>query len=218
MTSDPAFPPMQLIGRRSSVFTRLPLFFAAELGVAHEFLPILDMTLPDPVAYAGNPALKLPILRIDGEVVFGAQNICRVIAERAAARAASAAPRIIWPEALQDTLSRNAQELVWHAMAAQVQLVMGTMLGKLPADNLFFVKARRGLEGSLQWLDSNLPQALRQLPEPRDLSLFEVSLFCLVEHLAFRPTVSLDSHVRLRSFATAFATRRAAGQTAYRFD
>ncbi len=29
-------------------------------------------------------------------------------------------------------------------MAAQVQLVMGTVLGKLPADNMFFVKARTG--------------------------------------------------------------------------
>lgn len=209
---------MQLIGRRSSVFTRLPLFFAEQLGVAHEFLPIPDMTVADPAVYAGNPALKLPILRVDGDVVFGAQNICRVIAARAAAAAGHDAPRIVWPEALQDTLSRNAQELVWHCMAAQVQLVMGTVLGKLPADNLFFVKARTGLEASLAWLDANLDQALLQLPEARDLSLFEVSLFCLIEHLAFRPTVPLASCTRLTAFAAGFAGRRAAQATAYRFD
>jgi glutathione S-transferase len=211
-------PLMQLIGRRSSVFTRLPLFFAEQLGVAHEFLPIRDMTVPDPAVYAGNPALKLPILRVEGDVVFGAQNISRVIAARAVAPAAPGAVRIVWPEDLHDTLSRNAQELVWHCMAAQVQLVMGTVLGKLPADNMFFVKARTGLEASLAWLDANLDQALRRLPEPRDLSLFEVSLFCLVEHLAFRPTVPLESHAHLKAFTADFGTRRAARHTAYRFD
>ncbi len=209
---------MQLIGRRSSVFTRLPLFFAEQLGAVHEFVPIRDMTLADPAVYAGNPALKLPILCIEGDVVFGAQNICRVIAARAAATAGPDAVHIVWPEALHDNLSRNAQELVWHCMAAQVQLVMGTVLGKLPADNMFFVKARTGLEASLSWLDANLQQALRQLPEPRDFSLFDVSLFCLVEHLAFRPTVPLDSHTHLAAFAAAFGTREAAQQTAYRFD
>ncbi len=207
---------MQLIGRRSSVFTRLPLFFAEQLAVAHEFVPIGDMTLADPAVYAGNPALKLPILRIDGDVVFGAQNICRVIAGRAVA--APAAPPIVWPEALQDNLSRNAQELVWHGMAAQVQLVMGTVLGKLPADNLYFVKARAGLEASLAWLDANLEQALRRLPAPRVFSLFEVSLFCLVEHLAFRPTVPLEAHGHLAAFVADFGRRKAARQTAYRFD
>jgi hypothetical protein len=214
--TDSGKPLVQLVGRRSSVFTRLPLFFAEQLGVEYEFVAVPDMTVADPAAYAGNPALKLPILRIDGDVVFGAQNICRVFAERAAAGAA--ARRIVWPEDLPDTLSRNAQELVWHAMAAQVQLVMGTVLGKLPADNLFFAKARTGLEASLAWLDANLRPALHQLPAARDLSLFEVSLFCLVEHLAFRPTVPLASHTQLLGFAAAFAGRKAARQTAYRFD
>lgn len=209
---------MQLVGRRSSVFTRLPLLLAEELRVPLEFLPIMDMTLADPAVYAGNPALKLPILRIDGEVVFGAQNICRVIAGRAAASGGPDAPRIVWPEFLTDHLSRNAQELVWHAMAAQVQLVMGTVLGKLPADNMFFVKTRTGLEASLGWLDAHLDEALRRLPQPRDLSVFELSLFCLVEHLVFRPTVSLEPHARLTAFARQFGTRRAAVQTAYRFD
>jgi glutathione S-transferase len=210
---------MQLIGRRSSVFTRLPLFFLEQLGVEHEFVPIKDMTLADPAVYAGNPALKLPILRVDGDVVFGAQNICRVIAARAGATTGGPdAARIVWPETLQDPLSRNAQELVWHCMAAQVQLVMGTVLGKLPADNLFFVKARTGLEASLAWLDANLGQALRLLPAQREFSLFEVSLFCLVEHLVFRPTVPLEAHAHLGTFVADFGRRKAAQQTAYRFD
>lgn len=209
---------MQLVGRRSSVFTRLPLLFAEQLGVTYGFLPIRDMTEVVPAVYAGNPALKLPILRLGGEVVFGAQNICRVITERAAAAGNQATAGIVWPEALRDPLSRNAQELVWHCMAAQVQLVMGTVLGKLPADNMFFVKARAGLEASLAWLDANLTQALARLPAPRELSLFEASLFCLVEHLAFRPTVPMSACAELAAFSAEFGQREAARSTAYRFD
>jgi glutathione S-transferase len=209
---------MQLVGRRSSVFTRVPLIFAAQLGVMHEFLPIKDMTETEPAVYAGNPALKLPILRMDGEVVFGAQNICRVITEHAICAGNAAAANVLWPEALRDPLSRNAQELVWHCMAAQVQLVMGTVLGKLPADNMYFVKARSGLEASLAWLDANLAPALRQLPAVRELSLFEVTLFCLVEHLAFRPTVPMTAYDQLSAFSAHYGQRESARRTAYRFD
>ena len=205
---------MQLIGRRSSVFTRNPLYVAERLGVPLDFVAVPDMTTLDTRAYAGNPALKLPILRIDGTTVFGAQNICRAIAEHAAEDRGT---RIVWPEQLVDPVSRNAQELVWHAMAAQVQLVMGTVLGGLPPDNVFFVKARAGLEGSLQWLDDHLADALAALPE-RDFSLFEIATLCLVEHLAFRPTVSMDAYVHLRAFADTFATDPAAQRTNYRFD
>ncbi len=72
---------MQLLGRRSSVFTRVPLMFAEQLGVTHEFLPIKDMTETHPAVYAGNPALKPPILRDRWRRGVRRKNICRVIAE-----------------------------------------------------------------------------------------------------------------------------------------
>jgi glutathione S-transferase len=203
---------LQIVGRNSSLFTRMPLIFAEELSVPYEVVPIYDMSAVGSEVYAGNPALKLPILRTNGSVLFGAQTICRAIAGRAASP-----KRIVWPEVLHDDLSRNAQELVWHCMAAQVQIVIGTVVGKLPAENLFFVKTRAGLEGSLRWLDTNLGAALRALP-PRDFSLFEVSLHCLIEHLVFRPTLALDAYPSLLDFCKEFATRPSAQRTVYRFD
>jgi glutathione S-transferase len=203
---------LQIVGRRSSLFTRMPLIFAEELSVPYEVAPLSDMTALAPEVFAGNPALKIPILRRDGGVLFGAQNICRAIVERA-----GSAKRVVWPETLSDDVSRNAQELVWHCMATQVQLVMGTIVNRLPADDLYFVKARASMEGSLRWLDANLAAALHALPA-RDLSLFEVSLHCLVEHLTFRGTVAVDLHASLSGFCREFATRPAAQRTAYRFD
>jgi glutathione S-transferase len=204
---------VQIVGRSSSLFTRLPLIFAEELAVRYELVPIHDMTALGPEVYAGNPALKLPILRMEGKVLFGALNICRAIDERAERPA-----RIIWPEELRSTLARNAQELVWHAMAAQVQLVMGTVVGKLPADNIYFTKARDGLEGSLQWLDAHVTDVMSELSSPRGLSVFEASLFCLVDHLVFRKTLGVEAYPALVRFTQAFAQRNSAKRTAYRFD
>ncbi|HEY4210817.1 MAG TPA: glutathione S-transferase N-terminal domain-containing protein [Steroidobacteraceae bacterium] len=203
---------LQIVGRRSSVFTRMPLIFAEEFGVPYEVVPIYDMTAVGPEVYAGNPALKLPILRKDGDVLFGAQNICRAIVE-----AAGSPKRVVWPEELNDTLSRNAQELVWHAMTTQVQIVMGTVVNKLPADSPYFVKAHTSLGASLSWLDSHLPELLETLP-PRDLSLFEVSLHCLIEHLVFRPTLQVSPYLSLMQFSQEFSGRQSAHATLYRFD
>ena len=108
---------MQLVGRRSSVFTRMPLMFAAELDVTLPLEPVPDMTVMGADAYAGNPALKLPILRLDGAVLFGTLNICRTIAERC-----NSPKLIVWPEQTTDLLSRNAQELIWHAMVKSLAL------------------------------------------------------------------------------------------------
>ena len=203
---------MQVVGRRSSLFTRVALIFAEELDVPYELEPIYDMTVVDPAVYAENPALKLPTLRVGSSLLFGTANICRALAERS-----SSSKRVVWPEELRDDLSRNAQELVWHCAATQVQLVMGTVVNKLPADNPYFAKARLGLLGSMRWLDENLNSALQRLP-PRDLSLFEVSLFCLVEHLTFRPTIPVDSYPSLLAFTTDFGVRSSAQRTVYRFD
>jgi glutathione S-transferase len=209
--------PLQIVGRSSSLFTRMPLIFAEELGVPWELVPIYDMTALGPEVYAGNPALKLPILRTESSVLFGAQNICRAIADRAIAEGVAPGKRVVWPEALKDDLSRNAQELVWHGMNTQVQLIIGIQVNKLPADNAFFVKARAGFEGALTWLDSSLSAALKALPA-RDLSLFEVSLHCLIEHLTFRATLSVGAYPSLIAFSKDFATRPSAQRTVYRFD
>lgn len=203
----------QLFGRSSSHFTRLPRLFAAELRVPYQFVPIYDMTVLDAAAYADNPALKLPILRTPQGVLFGAQNICRAIAERADDRR-----RIIWPQDLQDTRSRNAQELVWHCMAGQVQLVFGATVANLPADNLYFVKARAGIEGALRWLDTNLQETLAALPEPRTLSMLEASLFCAIEHFRFRKTIDVERYGALLRFAAKFGERDSAASTPYMLD
>jgi glutathione S-transferase len=203
----------QIIGRSSSHFTRLTLIFAHELGVPFELVPIHDMTVVESDVYAGNPALKLPTLRRVGSPVFGAENICRALAELA-----GPGRRVVWPEELRSDVARNAHELVRHAMAAQVQIVFGTVVCGLPADNLYFTKARQGFAGALRWLDDHLETVLHELPSPRDLSLFEAALFCLVDHLSFRSTLPVAPYPALARFAAGFAARPSAQRTPYRFD
>lgn len=205
--------PLQIVGRRSSHFTRITRIFAEELGIEYQIVPIYDMTDRDPAIYADNPALRLPILRTADETVFGTENICRTLAERASKPA-----QIVWPEQLRGSVSRNAQELVYHCMTAQVQIVFGTGISKLPADNVYFEKARIGFEGALEWLDSHVGEALAALPGSRQLSMFETSLFCMIEHLRFRPTLPVEKYSALMAFAQSFGERPSAQRTPYQFD
>lgn len=186
---------------------------AIELDVPYTLVPVYDPAALDPAVFHGNPALKLPVLRRGASLVFGTENICRVLAEEAKAPA-----RVVFPEALTSDLSRSAQEMVWHAMTSQVQLVIGTLVNKLPADSPYFTKIRLGYEGALRWLDANLDAALKALPPHRHLSLFEVSLFCQLEHMTFRGPLPVDPYPALVGFAKDYGTRASAQRTAYRFD
>lgn len=204
---------VEITGRGTSHFTRVATIFAHELAVPFELVTVYDLTSVDVAAYGGNPALKIPTLRIGASRVFGAENACRKLAEHAG-RADD--PRIVWPERATSDLARCAQELTWHAMSAQVTLILGTLIGQLPPEHVFFTKARLGLLGALAWLDENLGRVLDELPKGRELSMFEVTLFCLVEHLAFRRTLDEEPPPALRAFAAEFGTRASARSTPYR--
>jgi len=206
---------LRLTGRSSSHFTRVAAIFAHELGVPFELQVVHDLASVDASRFGGNPMLKVPTLHVGTSSVFGTENICRALVEHAGR---SGDPRIVLAEHITDAVVRSAQELVWSAMLAQVQLRMGITVANLPADNVFFVKAAAGLTGALTWLEERLDDVRGRLPAPRDLSLFEVTLFCLVEHVAFRPTVALDPFPELREFAARFGERAAAARTPFRFD
>jgi glutathione S-transferase len=200
---------MQIVGRRSSLFTRVPLVFAHHAGVQVEVVVVKDMTAMGADAYGGNPALRLPTLvRDDGGRVFGAMSISRVIGEGS---------RVTWPEDVTSDRGRNAHEMLAHVMAAQIQIIMGTIVGKLDADNVVFAKARRGLEGALAWLDESVDAVVAEMPA-RDASWFEVGLGCTVEHFEFRKTIAIEPYPRLARFAAAWGQGEAARATTYRFD
>lgn len=189
--------------------------FAYELSVPFDLEVVHDLASVDAAMFGNNPALKVPTLHIDTISVFGTENICRWLVAHAG-RAGD--PRIVLAEHIPDAVVCSAQELVWSAMALQVQLGMGIAFANLPAGNVFFVKAAAGLTGALTWLEARLDDVRRRLPTPRDLSLFEVTLFCLFEHIVFRPTVQVEAFPTLREFARRFGERASAQQTPFRFD
>jgi len=203
---------MQLHGRSSSHFTRIPRMFAAELELALDFHPIRDVMSVDPEHYGGHPALKLPTLATDSGTWYGALPICRELARRS-----ELSLDILWPEDLDRAIASNAQELVSVAMATEVALIMGGS-GGVPADNAHAAKQRASLIGAMAWLEQNWERALDTLPAERDLSVLEVSLFCLVEHLEFRKVLPLDPYPALLAFAGRYGRRSSARATPYVFD
>ena len=203
---------IEVIGRQSSHYTRVVRLLAHELGVAHALVPIHDLLSEDPAVFAGNPALKLPALRRDGDTVWGSQNACRMIARAAPGGEAA----VTWAEDARTPLLMNAHELVAHAMAAQVEVVFHEVVSKRPPDPTSR-KRRASLVNSLAWLDANLDAIHAGLP-PGKVAMFELMLFALLEHLPFRNPMDLSGWPRLTAFVAEFGTRASARATPYRFD
>lgn len=205
-------PPIRIVGRQSSHYTRVVRMLALELGLAAPLAPIFDLMSSDPATYAGNPALKLPALRVGDTVVWGSQNACRQLARQVDGGEA----RVFWPEDARDPLLMNAHEIVAHAMAAQVEVVFHEIVSKRPPDATSR-KRRESLLGCLAWLDAHLDAIRAHLPADR-IAMFELMLFCLLEHLPFRNPIDLSGMPALTAFATTFGARASAQATPYRFD
>jgi glutathione S-transferase len=197
-----------LVGRSSSHFTRVARIFAIDLGVPHAFRPVLDLTSPDVATYAGNPALKIPVL-VDAEgPLFGTENICRALARRAGARS-----RVVLRGDVEDRLVANAEEMTLHVMSAEVVLVTTKLSGGAAPP-----KVLRSLENSLAWLNEHVDRAFERLPADRALSFVETALFCTVKHLPWRQVMEVAAYERLAAFCARFGEREGARQTEYRFD
>jgi glutathione S-transferase len=201
---------LTLVGRSSSHFTRVTRIFALELGVPHTFRPVFDLTTTNADDYAGNPALKIPILVLADGPLFGTENICRELTRRGARGRA-----VVLRGDVPDRLVANAEELALHAMSSEVTLIMAKMAKD---ERLAPPKVRRSLDNALGFLDENVDAIASALPADRALSFVEVAIFSLVTHLPFRDVLDVDGYPRLTAFCERFAARESARQTGYRFD
>ncbi len=170
-----------LIGRSSSVFTRVARIFAAELDVAYSLRVVPDLLSPEPGDYGGNPALRLPVLETSQGAWFGALSICRQLRRLSTLPGAKLPAAILWPEALEQPLLANAQELTLQAMATEVTLIMNQLAGA--GESVHQRKLEQSLLGSLGWLDRNIARVREELPPLGSVSYLEVTLFSLVTHL-----------------------------------
>lgn len=193
---------MEIVGRSSSHFTRVARMFALELGVAHTFRPVFDLTVVDEAVYAGNPALKIPILVDARGSLFGTENICRALARGGAG--------VVLRGDVDDRLVANGEELVLHAMGCGVAIAIARM-----TKTATHAKVTAGLENTMRYLDAHVDALVAALPARR-VSFVEVALFCLVRYLPWREI--MDVGPRLAAFADAYGTRESARATEYRFD
>jgi glutathione S-transferase len=199
-----------IVGRSSSHYTRTARIFAIELGVAHAFRPVLDMSSLNAADYADNPALKVPILVDEHGALFGTENICRELARRAGGGA-----KVVLRGAVRDRVVANAEELTLHAMSAEVTLILAKIAGDA---RLAPPKVVRSLENALDWLDRHVDAVADALPADRQLSFVETALFAVVTHLPFREVLDVSRWTRLGEHARKFGERASARATEYRYD
>jgi len=202
---------LQLFGRSSSHFTRVARVFASELQVEHVFRPVFDLNALEPSTFGDNPALKLPVWVDEQGPLFGTENICRELRRRAQVPL----NRVVMRGEVASRTLANAEELTLHVMSAEVSLIMAKVAGE---GHLAPPKVAPSLHHCLRYLDRELSAILTALPEDRQLSFFEVSLFCVVTHLEFREVADTSSLRRLREFCQRFGERESAKATSYRYD
>jgi len=202
---------LTIVGRSTSHFTRVTRIFAAETQVRYRFEVVPDLRRDDQADYAGNPALKIPILRTPDGTWFGALNICRELWRRAPEK-----PHVVWPEHLEGHRLANAQELVSQGMATEVVLLMSRLLGS--SDGAHAAKLLQSLTNTVGWLEQHVAELLTLLPRQRDLSFLELTLHCFVQHLSFREVLSIDPYPRLSEFVRGYEARASVRDTAYRVD
>jgi len=204
-----------LVGRSSSHFTRITRIMAEELGLPYRFEVVRDLLSAEQSDYAGNPALKLPILRVGDDIWCGSLNICRELY-----RHSPRTLKMVWPEDLDRALTANAQEFITQAMSTEVNLIMNSLGGGDERQNerQNDRKMRQSLGYLLHWLEEHVDEILNALPQERALSFLEISLFCLVTHLEFRQVMPVDAFVRLNHFCANFSQRDSTLKTPYYFD
>lgn len=206
-----AHPELTIVGRSTSHFTRVTRIFAAEARLAYTFQVVPNLRLSEQADYAGNPALKIPILRTPDGEWFGSLNICRELWRRSGRKL-----RVVWPEDLAQPLLANAQELVVQAMSTEVTVLMSRLFGE--SDGAHAAKLMQSLVNSVAWLDQHVDEVLAQLPASRDLSYLELTLYCLVRHLPFREALSTEPYARLNAFCSSYEARQSVKHTPYRVD
>jgi glutathione S-transferase len=204
-------PELTIVGRSTSHFTRVTRIFAAEARVAFAFEVVPNLRLSEQADYAGNPALRIPILRTPRGEWFGSLNICRELWRRSAQK-----PRVVWPEELAQPLLANAQELVTQAMSTEVTVLMSRLFGE--SDGPHAAKLMQSLTNSVGWLEQHVDEVLAQLPPDRELSFLELTLYCLVRHLPFREALSTEPYTRLNAFCSGYEARPSVSDTPYRVD
>jgi glutathione S-transferase len=204
-------PELTIVGRSSSHFTRVTRIFAAEVGLEFAFEIVPNLQLSAQADYAGNPALRVPVLLTPQGEWFGSLNICRELWRRSVQK-----PRVIWPETLHQPRLANAQELVVQAMSTEVTLLMNRLFGETAGPHA--AKLRQSLSNSLEWLEHNVDEVLAQLPSDRHVSYLEITLYCLVRHLPFREVLSIEPYANLREFCNSYERQPSVKQTPYRVD
>ena len=206
-----------LVGRSSSVFTRVARIFAIELGIDHAFRVVPDLLATEAERYGGNPALKLPTLLAPSGSWFGSLTICRELA-RLSRRTpiTQGALHLVWPEDLLEPVLANAQELTLQAMTTEVALIMSKQGGH-DVTSVYQRKLTQSLHNTMDWLDEHVAD-LGAGGRPGSLSYLEVTLFCLVRHLEFREVLPVAGYRGLAEFGRAFSERSSAAATEYHYD
>ncbi|MCC2617453.1 glutathione S-transferase [Aestuariibacter halophilus] len=172
---------MILYGSTTSPYVRRIRMFLAD--TAHEFVDWQIFAGDRKQLADKNPTLKIPMLEADGQVIFDSRQIHRFLSE------SFQHSRLTWDQ--ENTLS-----VIDAANDSLVQLLILTRSGfDINDDVLYFNIQRERVEGILVHLEQCVQEG-----QFSKWDYLAISLFCLLDWIAFRALWDLSGYPALNGF------------------
>jgi glutathione S-transferase len=193
----------QLFGTPLSHFTRKVRVLFAELGIDYDFVRAPGVLGHEPSVFGGNPLLRVPALRIDGETIIESDHIARHLVTRF-----DRADRLgVKSERVADL---NRLAVVNGIMDNEVVLILAKRGGLTDLENVvYFRKLASAIESGLGWLDANLDA------DDRAFDYGDIAAICMWQHVShYQLVAGLDRFPRVAARVARFADRRSIVTTA----
>lgn len=182
---------MQLYATPLSHFSRKVRLLLDHYGLDYTFVDIGQVAEANTAMFAGNPVMKVPVLR-DGETwLIESDHIAAYLA-----RTYDPADR--FRVLTTDANTLNMRAVLNGIMAEEVKLILAERTGLDTRPHAFFAKARSAVQNGLRWLNDRGDAF--NIAQPGYL---EFHLVCLWDHLEHYSLVALHEYSRLKAAVTA---------------
>ena len=171
---------MIVYGTPRSHFTRKVLILLDHLKVPYDLADIGNVATPERKAFAGNPAMNVPVLKDEDIWMIESDHIASYIVRT---NDLSDIYRVL----TTDINTLNARSIMNTMMANEVKIILAERTGTDVEAHTIFRKAKLAIEHSLDWLDQHT-----QLFNPENPTYLDFHFISLWDHLTLYKLVALD--------------------------
>ncbi len=197
---------LKLVLTPQSHFSRKVRIVLTELKLECEFIYVQNLLSTDPSKFAGNPILRVPVLKDGEHMIVESDSIVRYLLEK-------------YESAENDRFSffqmtspqRNALSFISAIMGAEVELILSQRSG-LPLEPMphYFQRYREVIRHCL----ARLEREGAAIWPTREFSYLDIALICMWDHLGYNKLIDIaKSYSWINQQTTKHAVRESVAST-----